>query len=194
MTSLPFAPYRRLLETYIDAKDNTRAELISEAFAEDAVLTISLATSTIAFPARTLGADAIAKTLVSDFGAQYTRCRTYYVCDSFAVQHGVIDSLPWLVVMRERASGALRVGHGLYRWTFDETPFVVGFHIHIARMDVIPDSDGMLLDALQRGLDYPWLAPDRLLARFTELSDSAPALAFAKSFCQPAAPPSGLRA
>jgi len=191
MISLPPAPYRRLLETYIDAKDNTRAERIAEAFARDAVLTISLATSTIAFPARTLGADAIAKTLVIDFGAQYTRCRTYYVGDSFAVQRGVIDALPWLVVMRERASGALRVGHGVYRWTFDETPSVVGFHIHIARMDVIPDPDGALLDALQQGLDYPWLAPGRLLARFTALSDSAPELAFARAFCRPAAAPGG---
>ena len=108
MSTPPLAHYRRALETYIDAKDNTRANRIGEAFAPDAVLTISLATSNIAFPARTVGTDAIAKTLVTDFGAQYAQCRTYYVCDSLAVDNGTIDALPWLVVMRERATGASR--------------------------------------------------------------------------------------
>lgn len=190
MTSLPLAPYRRALETYIDAKDNMRAERIAEAFAPDAVLTMSLATSNIAFPARTVGADAIAKTLVTDFGAQYTRCRTYYVCDALAVQDGVIDALPWLVVMREPATGALRVGHGVYRWTFDETPVVTGFHIHIARMDVVPDADGALLDALQAGLAYPWLTPAALHEHLAALARDTPALAFVDAFSRPAIAPS----
>jgi hypothetical protein len=183
----PLAAYRRALETYINAKDNTRAQRIAEAFAADAVLTISLATSAIAFPARTVGAGAIAQTLVSDFGAQYARCRTYYVCDALTVDGGAIDALPWLVVMRERTSGALRVGHGVYRWRFDQTPVVTGFHIHIARMDVVPDADGALLDALQEGLSYPWLAPAELHARFTALARSTPALAFVEAFSVPAA-------
>lgn len=190
MTSLLLAPYRRALETYIDAKDNTRAERIAEVFAAAAVLTMSLATSAIAFPARTVGADAIAKTLVTDFGAQYTRCRTYYVCDALAMQAGVIDALPWLVVMREPATGALRVGHGVYRWTFDETPVVTGFHIHIARMDVMPDADGALLDALQTGLAYPWLTPAALHEHLAALAGDTPALAFVEAFSRPAIAPS----
>ncbi len=40
------------------------------------------------------------------------------------VRDGAIDPLPWLVLMREPAAGALRVGHGVYRWTFDDTPAV----------------------------------------------------------------------
>ncbi|WP_144143792.1 hypothetical protein [Paraburkholderia sp. BCC1884] len=189
MTSLQIAPYRQALETYLDAKDNTRAQRIADAFAADAVLTMSLATSNIAFPARTVGADAIAKTLVTDFGAQYTRCRTYYVCDSLNVDEGVIDALPWLVVMREPKTGALRVGHGVYRWTFDDTPVVTAFHIHIARMDVVPDVDGALVEALQGSLQYPWLTPGDLLARFTAFARSTPALAFIEAFSRPAVAP-----
>ncbi|RKF42752.1 hypothetical protein [Paraburkholderia fungorum] len=191
MSTPPLAQYRRALETYVDAKDNTRAERIAEAFAADALLTISLATSNIAFPARTVGTDAIAKTLVTDFGAQYTRRRTYYVCDSLAVQDGTIDALPWLVVMRERSTGAVRVGHGVYRWRFDTTSAVTGFHIHIARMDVVPDADGALLEALQDGLSYPWLAPADLHAHFTSLARCTPALAFVEAFSLPAAAPAG---
>jgi hypothetical protein len=191
MSTLPLARYRQALETYIDAKDNTRAHRIAEAFAPDAVLTISLATSNIAFPARTVGTDAIAKTLVTDFGAQYAQCRTYYVCDSLAVDDGTVDALPWLVVMRERATGALRVGHGVYRWTFDATPAVTAFHIHIARMDVVPDADGKLLEALQDGLSYPWLAPAELHAHLTSLVRSTPALAFAEAFSRPSVASTG---
>ncbi|RDK01862.1 hypothetical protein [Paraburkholderia lacunae] len=186
MTTPPLAHYRRALETYIDAKDNTRAERITEAFALDAVLTISLATSNIAFPARTVGTDAIAKTLVSDFGAQYAQCRTYYVCDSLTINDRTIDALPWLVVMREPATGALRVGHGVYRWTFDEAASVTGFHIHIARMDVVPDADGALLATLQKGLSYPWLAPADLHEHLTSLARSTPALTFVEAFSRPA--------
>ena len=185
MTSPTLAPYTRALEAYIDAKDNTRAQRMSDAFAADAELTISLATSAIAFPARTAGIDAITKTLVTDFGATYTRCRTYYMCDSLTVRDGAIDALPWLVLMREPAAGALRVGHGVYRWNFDATPAVKRFHIHIERMDVVPDADGALLEALQEGLSYPWLAPAELHARFTELARSTPALAFVAAFARP---------
>jgi hypothetical protein len=187
MTIPPLAHYRHALETYIDAKDNLRAARIEEVFADDAVLTFSLATSNIAFPARTVGAEAIAKTLVTDFGAQYGQCRTYYVCDELAVNGDVIDALPWLVVMRERATGALRVGHGTYRWTFADAltssaPAVAQFHIHIARMDVVPDADGAMLAALQDGLNYPWLRPAALRAHFESVARMTPDLAFVEAF------------
>jgi hypothetical protein len=193
MTAPLLERYRRALEGYIDAKDNTRPERIAEVFARDAVLTFSLATSNIAFPARTVGAAAIAKTLVSDFGQQYARCRTYYVCDALQTATADIDALPWLVLMREPATGALRIGHGVYRWTFgnDESDAVrvTAFHIHIARMDVVPDPDAALLTRLQDGLAYPWLSPAALRERFQKLALEAPALAFIDAFAAPAVGP-----
>lgn len=198
MTDSLFAHYRHALETYIDAKDNTKPERIHEAFALDAVLTFSLATQNIAFPARSEGAAAIAKTLVSDFGARYSQCRTYYLCDADALvaliaRDRTIDALPWLVVMREPAANALRIGHGTYRWVFDDkaddsaAPLVTQFHIHIARMDTIDDAGGAKLARLQDGLRYPWLAPADLAARYGVLaSDASGEFAFARDFAQPA--------
>ncbi|MEX3844112.1 hypothetical protein [Paraburkholderia sp. BR10882] len=183
--------YRHALETYIDAKDNTKPARIYEAFAQDAELTFSLATPNIAFPARSVGAEAIAKTLVSDFGERYSRCRTYYLCEATALvaRERTIEALPWLVVMREDAAGALRIGHGTYRWTFDSNdiaPRVSAFHIHIARMDVIDDPDGARLERLQQGLSYPWLAPAELAARYGALAgDASGAFAFAREFARP---------
>lgn len=189
--SLLLSRYRRALEIYIDAKDNTKPARIHEAFAPDAVLTFSLATPNITFPSRSVGADAIAKTLVGDFGERYSRCRTYYLCeaDALVARDRVIDVLPWLVVMREAAAGALRIGHGTYRWTFDANdaaPRVAQFHIHIERMDVVDDPDGALLERLQHGLSYPWLAPGELAERYGALaSDASGSFAFAREFAQP---------
>jgi hypothetical protein len=192
MKDSSLAHYRRLLETYIDAKDNTKPARIHEAFAPDAVLTFSLATPNITFPSRSVGADAIATTLVSDFGARYSRCRTYYVCgaDELVVRDRTIEALPWLVVMREEAAGALRIGHGTYRWTFDGNDSarrVSQFHIHIARMDVVGDPDGARLERLQDGLSYPWLDPDDLAARYEALArDASGSFTFAREFARPA--------
>jgi hypothetical protein len=188
------APYSVALETYVNAKDNARPERIAEVFEPDAILTFSLATPNIAFPPRTEGVNAIAKTLVSDFSKQYARCRTYYLRDVLEVSGDAVD-VPWLVLMREPAAGAMRVGHGAYRWVFgkqdengasDAGLRVVRLHIHIARMDVVPDADGALLDVLQTGLDYPWLASADLLARFGEPGRSISALAFIRAFAEPA--------
>ena len=190
MSFLPLERLKRTLEGYIDAKDNTRPERVAKVFAPDAVLTLSLATANITFPSRTVGAEAIAKTLVSDFGLQYAQCRTYYVCDTLHAANGQIDALPWLVLMREPATGALRVGHGVYRWTFDGVARVTGFHIHIARMDVVPDADAKLLAQLQDALDYPWLAPAALREYFETLARKTPAPAFIDAFAVPAAAPS----
>ncbi|MEM5400560.1 hypothetical protein [Paraburkholderia unamae] len=189
----PLLPhYRHALETYIDAKDTTKPARIHEAFAPDAELTFSLATPNIAFPARSVGAEAIAKTLVSEFSERYSRCRTYYLCEAAAlvVREHTIEALPWLVVMREDAAGALRIGHGTYRWRFDandSAPRVSAFHIHIARMDVIDDPDGARLERLQAGLSYPWLAPAELAEHYGALADDASgSFTFAREYAHPA--------
>ena len=191
------APYAVPLATYVDAKDNDRPALISDIFAPDAALTFSLATPNIAFPSRSEGVDAIARTLVSDFGKQYARCRTYYLSDALELSGDAVD-VPWLVLMREPAAGALRVGHGAYRWVFGGHDAsgsgassgaglrVTHLHIHIARMDVVSDPDGALLETLQTDLDYPWLASSDLRARFAGLARTVPSLAFAEGFAEPA--------
>ena len=48
-----------LLERYIEAKDRVRPHLMQEIYAPDAVLTYTIATDTIAFPARVSGRESI---------------------------------------------------------------------------------------------------------------------------------------
>jgi SnoaL-like domain len=192
-TSLSSSPVRSLLECYLRAKDLNQPDLISECFSSDAELTFSIATDDIDFPRRVLGAAAIAKTLVADFGERFDRCRTYYVCTEPQLDESQTCSMPWLVVMREKATESLRIGKGLYRWRFgnesgNAEDRIVQLHIHIERMDAVPDPRAEKLSALQASLLYPWLAPVELrdgLASFIAMSSDAE---FAVPFKQPAVP------
>jgi len=178
-----------LLEAYLEAKDHDRPSLILECYAPNAVLTYSIATDTISFPSKVLGADAIAQILVRDFRKKFDRCKTYYVCDSIIDRGQRIDFMPWLVIMREVSNSALRVGKGYYRWQFesDETRMRVGaMHIHIERMDNMEDADGKTLHALQSELPYPWLPPATLLKTFERLMKQAAGFEFLDVFKVPA--------
>lgn len=182
---------RELLETYVEAKDLDRPGLILDCFAPNAVLTYSIATDTISFPARTRGADAIAQILVRDFRKTFTRCKTYYVCDSVVKDSRKIDKLPWLVVMKEMSGPILRLGKGCYTWHFewfDQAMRVSAMHIHIDRMDAVEDPGADILDALQSALPYPWLRPAMLRATLEFLMmDRGPRFTLLENFKAPGA-------
>jgi hypothetical protein len=166
----------RLLERYVAAKDGNRPDLMDEIYAPDAVLTYSIATDSISFPPRTVGLEAITRTLVVEFGQRFTGCRTYYVVDGPPGSDASMPFVPWLVLMREAARSCLRIGRGFYAWTFERTgagPLrVKAMHIHIDRMDPVQDGDGHLLATLQAPLPYPWLQPATLHDAFHRLAGS----------------------
>ena len=179
---------KNLLEAYLEAKDLNRPSVILECYTPSAVLTYSIATDTISFPAKVTGADAIAQTLVRDFRKNFDRCKTYYVCDSIVDRAPQIDFMPWLVIMREASNSALRLGKGYYRWQFesDDTKMrVCAMHIHIERMDSIEDREGKALYLLQSALPYPWLSPATLLETIERLMKQVPGFAFLDTFKTP---------
>ncbi|WER44643.1 hypothetical protein CupriaWKF_09810 [Cupriavidus sp. WKF15] len=191
MTAIPAAAAQALLHQYIEAKDNNRPEIIHDAFANDAWLTISLNTDAISFPSRTEGAAAIARTLVSDFARIFDRCRTYYIGDSQSWHDGAMI-VPWLVAMRETAATKLRVGRGYYRLGFvmtDGKARIASFHIHIDRMDVIDDPGARALAALHASLPYPEVRTAELKAGIERALANRPALEALRSFAFPAALP-----
>jgi hypothetical protein len=175
-----------LLNDYLQAKDGNQPQLMPRIFAPDAVLTFSIATDAISFPARTEGVDAITHTLVTDFRKKYSRCRTYYVCDRLEIENDSIESLPWLVLMQEVATGNMRVGTGTYDWRFkrqaDGGLLVGALHIAIGKMDVIENADGTLLGTMQSALPYPWLPAATLHAEFKVLAGLEPALEFVEEY------------
>ncbi|MGH8790698.1 MAG: hypothetical protein ACREYA_37340 [Cupriavidus necator] len=193
MNTIPLATAKARLAQYVEAKDNNRPSLIHEAFAPDASLTFSIDTDSISFPPKAEGADAIAATLVSEFAKTFDRCRTYYIGDVAAALDGNAMTIPWLVVMRETAASALRVGKGYYRWGFtagdDGTYRIASLHIHIERMDTIADPGAVTLAALQAALPYPWLPAPVLAASIEAQASAQPALGFLNVFAQAARMP-----
>lgn len=181
-----------LLEAYLRAKDLDQPSVIPECYAPEAVLSFSIATDQISFPKRVRGAYAIAQTLVGDFRRRFDCCKTWYVCDSLAAVGVEIDFLPWLVVMREKSTSALRLGKGYYRWAFERGEsrmWVSAMHIHIERMDIIEDGNGEKREQLHAALPYPWLRPAVLSEAFASLQQQNPALAFLGDFRDPVARP-----
>ena len=180
---------RSLLERYVEAKDQVRPHMMQTIYAANAVLTFSIATDTISFPHRVVGLDAITKTLIVDFGTKFSRCKTFYICDSTPDQEASIAILPWLVLMRESASSRLRIGKGYYKWIFEQqddvNTQVAAMHIHIERMDAIEDVEGDLLTLAQSVLPYPWLFPAVLRSEFELLAEAYPAFAFLDAFKMP---------
>jgi hypothetical protein len=175
-----------LLERYVDAKDLAKPHLIPEVYSRDALLTFSIETDAISFPLEVTGAASIAKVLVTDFSSKYGQCKTYYVCDALEVRNDRISGLPWLVLMKDSALPKLRVGCGYYHWNFEQdvagAQHVSAMHIHIQRMDVVEDPDGVLLGAVQAVLPYPWLSPSVLQAQIDALIDANPAFGFLDAY------------
>lgn len=180
---------RSLLECYIRAKDQNQPDLIFDCFGPDAELTFSIATEAIDFPRRVNGAAAIAKTLVTDFGEKFDRCRTYYLCAAPDVNEDGICTMPWLVAMRQKDNEALRLGKGTYQWRTGRVAGkgmrIIGLHIAIERMDVIDDPGSAKLQALQELLSYPWLPPAELEARMESIISKQADSAFAIPFRHP---------
>ena len=110
---------RTLLERYVEAKDSVRPELMRSIYRPDAVLTYTIDTDDIAFPARTEGVDAITRTLVTDFALRFAACKTYYVCAAPPADAQMLVRIAWLVIMREPAARSMRIGKGFYEWRFD---------------------------------------------------------------------------
>ncbi|MFM0304276.1 hypothetical protein PQQ99_29580 [Paraburkholderia sediminicola] len=191
MKTSPSSSARSLLEGYLRAKDLNHPALISECFSPNAELTFSIATDDIDFPRLVVGAPAIAKTLVADFGECFERCRTYYVCTEPQVDESGACVMPWLVVMRQKDTGLLRIGKGVYQWRFGHEAggayAIARLHIHIERMDAVPDPDAAKLSALQGSLSYPWLPPVALRDGVANFIATCSDAEFALPFQQPAA-------
>ena len=175
--ALSTSSVRSLLECYIRAKDQNQPELIFDCFAADAELTFDIATEAIDFPRSVKGAAAIAKTLVADFGERFDSCRTYCVCAAPDVDANGVCTMPWLVAMRQKDNGALRLGQGTYRWRIarmgEGSERIVGLHIDIESMDTIDDPGSARLRSLQDTLSYPWLMPGELLPGMDSLTGVA---------------------
>ncbi|ACC73296.1 hypothetical protein PPMP20_15350 [Paraburkholderia phymatum] len=144
------------IESYILAKDGNRPHRMTDAFAPNASLAMTVKTSAIAFPRETQGRDAIATVLASDFARKYENVYTF--CVGAMPADGQCEfSCDWLVCMTEKTTGATRVGYGRYDWTAEaRTARVTRLHIAIEEMETLPATSADCVLRWASSLPYPW--------------------------------------
>ena len=152
-----------VLRGYFHAKDENRPHLLEDVFASNAELVFRNQSANIAFPAFTQGRSAIADVLVRTFALSYENVYSFYLGRPMPdVQE---FTCPWLVGMSERSSGLVRVGCGIYEWTFEpHAPHMASqLDVTIEAMQVLPLTESERIFAWLRALNYPWLSPDAAL-------------------------------
>ena len=167
-----------VLRNYFHAKDENRPHLLDGVFTSGASLQVHNRSSNIAFPAVTLGRDAIADVLVRQFNQTYENIYSFYLARPPA--HVQSFSCAWLVGMTEKENHCVRVGCGRYEWTFgSEQPCLASalvINIH-AMLLLAPDSVGTVLPWLLR-LSYPWCERAQACGLAPSLPELAPVVQY----------------
>lgn len=163
-----------VLRTYFRAKDENRPHLIEHAFTQDAVLEIRNRASSIAFPAKSMGREAIAEVLARRFGQTFENVYTFYLARP--AEGSETFRCDWLVVMSEKEGRHVRVGCGQYDWTFDAASAGLASHlvIRIEAMQILPPASWGAVAAWLDRLAYPWSSAKAVLAAAPPLEGLAP--------------------
>jgi hypothetical protein len=142
---------------YIQAKDENRPELMTRAFAEDAILEMAVNTDAISFPPFTRGVASITDVLVTGFNEKVENVRTFCLAPP-PKPDGTDFSCAWLVGMSEKSTGTVRVGCGRYDWTFQpQTPHLASrLRIAIEIMEILPAQHLAAVMKWLSTLPYPW--------------------------------------
>jgi hypothetical protein len=173
------SPARQVLANYFRAKDCNRPHLLERVFCAGAQLEVNSASSAISFPAVTHGRDRIADVLVRDFGRDNENVYSFYLT---APPRGSIEqfSCSWLVGMTEKASGAVRVGCGTYRWTlrYEPVPCATALVISIDVMQVLAPTERNRVLPWLEGLTYPWSSAPAAAESAPPIQELRPVLAY----------------
>lgn len=141
---------------YVMAKDGNRPHLLNGTFASDVVVQMRVLTDSISFPPLLEGREAIAETLVRKFNQTYENIYTFCI-GAPPASDAESFSCDWIVAMSEKQGGAVRIGCGVYDWSFVRTGArVKSLDITIAAMEILPpDALAPVMNWLSK-LPYPW--------------------------------------
>ncbi len=169
-------PAQTILRNYVRAKDENRPHLLDHVFDADAELHMVNHASTISFPARTAGREAIADVLVRNFGQTYENIYTF--CLRRPAARIKTFSCAWLVAMSEKQSRSVRVGCGRYDWSFGEVAPHLATHLTITidAMQILPPADLAPVLAWVRELPYPWCGHEEAVRNAPAIDMLAPVL------------------
>ena len=167
-----------LLEKYIEGKDLDRYKILEEIYSPTAIVSFIINADNVEFPNEIHGNLEIVKILSADFNKKYDLVKTYYLSKHFhEIDSLQIKNQNWLVVMKERSSGNIRVGTGYYNWDFEKlntSELKIRNHkIFIHSMLELPSESIDLLYDLQKTFRYPWANKEnvvQVLQQYEELT------------------------
>jgi hypothetical protein len=167
-----------VLRMYFHAKDENRPWLLDRVFADNAKLEVINRSSAIAFPAVTVGREAIADVLVRDFGRVHENVYSFYMARPPA--GAARFSCDWLVCMSEKDSRSVKVGCGRYDWVFEPQPPGLARELTIAieTMQVLPPSQSAAVNAWIGRLPYPWASAKAAVDLAPPIEALAPVLEY----------------
>jgi len=170
------SPSESVLRNYFHAKDENRPHLLERVFEADAELAVVDRTSSLSFPARTVGREAITDVLVRNFGQTYENISSFYLRRPQAAAEAF--ACGWFVAMSEKQSKSVRVGCGRYDWSFAKAAPHLATHltITIQAMQVLPPSELAAVLAWVQALNYPWCAADEVAGASPSIDLLAPVL------------------
>ena len=164
------AVLKQQIKRYIKAKDQNRPHLLRDVFTVDATLEMKVDSENISFPATTLGCEAIADVLVRQFSGKFENVYTLCTTDSITVQESQL-MCNWYVFMTDKSDGRLRIGYGVYYWTFDNSSELVKhLTIKIDAMQIFDEEESSKLFAALNQLDDSWLTHQQLMLLLDKFS------------------------
>ncbi len=166
----------KLLEKYVEGKDLDRYQILEDIYCQTATVSFEIVSDNINFPNEIYGNVEIAKILSADFNKKYDLVRTYYLSNSFPnICNLLISQQNWLVIMRDRTSGSIRIGTGYYNWEFEnkkESELKIKHHkIFIYAMLELPSDSLDLLHELQQKFTYPWIEKEVVVQSLEPFED-----------------------
>jgi len=144
---------------YLQAKDDNRPYLISSAFRDDARVSMTVRTTSIAFPSEIRGSRDIADVLVRRFNQKHENIHSFCIGQPPVVGQAR-HACAWLVAMSQKQDGAVRVGAGRYDWIFDAAGDrrASALTIRVDLMETLPDDALPAVMAWAGALPRPWCA------------------------------------
>lgn len=179
MSEISEITFENLIHTYIRAKDENRPHLLALAFSPDAVLEMTVNTTTIDFPPVSKGLASITGVL-RNFSQTYENVYTFCLARPWLV--AVEDphySFDWLVGMSEKEGGNVFVGCGRYDWyRCKGSGLIDQLKITIEEMQVLPgECLRPVLDWLAE-IPYPWCTANEITKAIPAIDALNPVVKF----------------
>lgn len=159
--------FKKLITTYIKAKDTNKPHLMKYVFKKDASLEMIVNSENISFPSKVNGIENITNTLIKDFSLKFENVYTICLENTIKEKNDFLVC-DWVVFMNDRSTNEIKIGFGSYIWEKEDN-LIKSLEIKIEQMDLIESSYLDEIMDIVESLPYPWCLSEELKEKFKDL-------------------------